>query len=53
MCGLEEIVNGTEERPFPKHLVIPGYGDTKQRAEFAVLNSNSKLSSKYSSMHIP
>ena len=51
MCGLEEIKNGTEECPFPKKLVIHGYGDTKQRAESAVLNSNSKLPS--SSIHLP
>ena len=47
MCGLEEIVNGTEESTLPKKLVIHGYGDTKQKAESAVLKSNSKEPSSF------
>lgn len=41
ISGYDDIVDGTESTiTFPKKLIYPGYGSTKQKAEAMVLDSN-------------
>ena len=40
VVGYDEIFNGDETLPIPKHFLFPGYPDTKYRAEQMVIAAN-------------
>ena len=53
VVGYDDIIDGDETLPEPRHFLFPGYPDTKNRAEKMVLSANgTQLSNGINTVYI-